>query len=77
MICICGKQMKRTKQNVPRSVGYPGGYYGIEDEEEDGCLCECGLFIGNTAAVFNGKSYPFWGYSSEDVKKIMEEKNNG
>ena len=74
MICLCGKNMIKHKQNVEISVSYPSGNYGTEYEEQKGFLCNCGLFLGETVAVFKNKSYPYWKYDSDQIKNIMMDK---
>ena len=70
MICICGKKMTESEQFIEIEIGDMAS----ECDKQEGYICECGLFLGKSAAVFNGKTYPYWKYSSDDLNKIMKEK---
>lgn len=71
MNCLCGKYMTNAVQMVEFLECYPGGNYDTGSREEEGFICECGLFLGASAAVFNKKSYPYWKHDSDYMKKIM------
>ena len=71
MICVCGKKMTEAVQEVEYQECYPGGYYDVDYKNEEGFVCECGLFLGVSGAVFNKKTYPYWKYGSDHLKKIM------
>ncbi len=67
MICVCGKKMTETEQSVETEIGDMASGY----KTEDGFLCECGLFLCTWGAVWKDKTYPYWKYDSDNLKKIM------
>ena len=47
------------------------------DKKQEGHICECGLFLGKTGCVYKYKTYPYWKYDSDDIKKIIEKVRHG
>jgi len=70
-ICVCRKMMQKHSSYVGTQECYAGGGYGTKQDKQDGWLCSCGLFLGRTGCVYNGKTYPYWKYGSDDIKKIL------
>ena len=71
-ICICGKEMIKEEE---QSFEVEDGDMSSVMTTKKGHKCECGIWISDAFAVFNNKTYPKWKYSSDDLKKIMDESN--
>ena len=73
-ICICGLEMKKGDIDITVERCYGSDCYDKSLETQEGWICSCGIQFGKTGVVYKNKTYPYWKYGSDHIKRI--EKNN-